>query len=138
MKYSLLLRTEAWVICLLLFAGCILMVVIGKFLRGKFVREDEGDSRGGVNSLLGALFGLWAFLLAFTFGNSSSRFENVRNTMVEETNGLRSAIMRADVFTDSIRAGLRNDLKEYIDTRIGYFKDRSFKQNGQAFYRKLY
>lgn len=101
------------------------MVVIGKYLRGKFVREDESDSRGGVNSLLGALFGLWAFLLAFTFGNSSSRFENVRNIMVEETNGLRSAILRSDVFPDSVRAGLRYDLKEYIDTRIDYFNDPS-------------
>ena len=40
--------------------------------------------------------------------------------MVEETNGLRNAIMRTDFFPDSIRAGFRSDLKEYLDTRITY------------------
>lgn len=121
MKYSLLFRTDAALICILLFIGCLIMVMIGKFFRQKFVDKDEAESKGGVNSLLGALFGLWGFLLAFTFSNSASRFESVRNILVDETNAIRGVIMRADAFPDSFKAGFRADMKEYIHSRITYF-----------------
>src|SRR4030095_11796031 len=123
MNYSLFFRTDASILCLLLFIACILMVISGKFVRNKFLRRDEVESRGGVNSLLGALFGLWGFILAFTFGNSSSRFDNVRNIMVDESNIIRNAILRADVFPDSIRVPLRKDLRRYLDARISYYED---------------
>jgi hypothetical protein len=76
---------------------------------------------GGVNSLLAALFGLWSFILAFTFSQSGSRFDNVRAMMVEEANCLRTTIIRADLFPDSVRTGYRADLQKYLDIRIGYY-----------------
>jgi len=45
----------------------LLTVAFGNNMRKRFWHPDEGDTRGGVNSLLGALFGLWGFMLAFTF-----------------------------------------------------------------------
>jgi hypothetical protein len=94
MKHSLFFTVDATILCLILFVGCILMVIAGKALRDKFLAKDEQESKGGVNALLGALFGLWGFLLAFTFGNVSTRFENVRATMVEEANIIRTGILR--------------------------------------------
>jgi hypothetical protein len=99
------------------------MVMLGRFVRHRYLRADQQESKGGVNSLLGALFGLWGFILAFTFGNSSSRFDNVRNIMVDESNIIRNAILRADVFPDSIRVPLREDLRRYLDARISYYED---------------
>jgi hypothetical protein len=122
MKYSLFFRTDASILCLFLFISCVLMVMLGKFVRQKYLQADQQESRGGVNSLLGALFGLWGFILAFTFSNSSSRFDTVRNLMVDEANGIRNAILRADVFPDSTRAALREDLRKYLDARIAYFE----------------
>ena len=55
MKSSLLFRTDAALICILLFIGCLIMVMIGKFFRQKFVDKDEAESKGGVNSLTRAL-----------------------------------------------------------------------------------
>ena len=63
MDYSLLFRTDASVICVILFLACIQMVIVGKFIRNKFFYSDQQKSKGGVTSLLGALFGLWAFVL---------------------------------------------------------------------------
>jgi len=53
--------------------------------------------------LLGALFGLWSFILAFTFGQSGTRFETVRAMIVDEGNLLRNDILKADFFPDSAR-----------------------------------
>ena len=78
MHYSLFFRTDASILSLILLAACIFMVRFGRFVRNKFFRTDQQESKGGVNSLLGALFGLWGFVLAFTFGNAASRFDNVR------------------------------------------------------------
>ena len=99
------------------------MVAVGKFFRRRFFNQDQQESKGGVNSLLGALFGLWGFLLAFTFGNSSAKFENTRSVTVEESNVIRNAILRTDLFPDSIRTGLRQDLKIYLEAEIDYYRN---------------
>lgn len=133
MNYSLFFRTDASILCLLLFIACVLMVMLGKFVRHKYLRADQQESKGGVNSLLGALFGLWGFMLAFTFGNSASRFDNVRNIMVDESNILRNAILRTDVFPDSVRTVLRKDLRKYLEARISYYEDvKDFKKFAKA------
>jgi hypothetical protein len=122
MKQSVFFTVDAAILCLLLFAGCIIMVIVGKALRDKFLPMDEHESKGGVNALLGALFGLWGFMLAFTFGNVSTRFENVRAAMVDEANIIRSVILRVETFPDSIQAGFRKDVKKYLKARIDYYE----------------
>jgi len=121
MNYSLFFRTDATILCLVLFAGCVFMVRFGRFVRNKFFQKDQQESKGGVNSLLGALFGLWGFILAFTFGNSASRFENVRSMMVDESSMIRNVILRSQIFPDSIGNGFRGDLKNYLQARIDYY-----------------
>jgi hypothetical protein len=123
MNYSLLFRTEAYVLCILLLIGCVLMVSAGKYLRAKRFSHDEQESKGGVNSLLGALFGLWGFLLAFTFSNSANKFEGARVVTVDESNAIRNVIFRAEVFPDSIRDGFKEDLKIYIGSLINYYRE---------------
>ena len=91
-------------------------------MRKKFWSAEEGETKGGVNSLLGALFGLWGFMLAFSFGQSGSRFENVRVMIVDEANNLRTAILRADLFPDSVRDGYRADFRDYLEERIIYYE----------------
>jgi hypothetical protein len=123
MKKSLLLQMDASVICLILFVLMLFAIALGNRMRKKFWHVEEGDAKGGVNSLLGALFGLWAFMLAFTFGQSGSRFENVRAMIVDEGNILRNTILRADFFPDSVRAAYRIELRKYLEERISYYED---------------
>ena len=98
------------------------MVVFGKAMRDRFLGQDEHESRGGANALLGALFGLWGFLLAFTFGNVSTRFETMRATMVEEANLIRAVILRLETFPDSLQRDFREDVKKYLQARIDYYE----------------
>ena len=121
MSGSLLADVDASVICLVLFFLMLLTVALGNNMRKRFWKAEEGDTRGGINSLLGALFGLWGFMLAFSFGQSGSRFENVRALIVDEANILRNTIIKADFFPDSIREVYRADLKKYLEERIVYY-----------------
>lgn len=122
MKHSVFFTVDAIILCLGLFVTCILLVIAGKALRDKFLGKDEQESKGGVNALLGALFGLWGFLLAFTFGNVSTRFENVRSSMVEEANVIRTVILRVNTLPDSLQSGFQEDVRKYLQTRIDYYQ----------------
>ena len=123
MDKPLLMRIDASVICIVLFILMLLTVMLGNKMRTKFWNLEEGDPKGGVNSLLGALFGLWAFMLAFTFNQSGNRFETVRALIVDEGNVLRNTILRADFFPDSVRDAYRADLRKYLEERISYYDD---------------
>ena len=122
MKHSFFFTIDAGILCLILFVACVLMVIGGKAVRDKFLVADENESKGGVNALLGALFGLWGFLLAFTFGNVSTRFENVRAAMVEEANIIRTVILRLETLPDNTQSGFREDVKKYLQARIDYYQ----------------
>jgi len=123
MKHSIFFAVDASILSLILFVGCIVMVIVGKRARDKFLRTDEQESKGGVNSLLAALFALWGFVLAFTFSNVSARFESVRTMMVDEASMIRNVMLRIETLPDSLRGGFRDDLKKYLQARIDYYED---------------
>lgn len=129
-------QVDPSIICLFLMILMFLTIVLGNKTRKKFWSVEEGDTRGGVNSLLGALFGLWGFMLAFTFNQTGNRFENVRSMIVDESNLLRNAIIKADLFPDSVRNGYRSDLQNYLEQRIAYYdyanNEAKFKTNREA------
>ena len=98
------------------------MVALGRYA-GKLWRKEEGEPRGGVNSLLAALFALFGFILAFTFGMSGNRYDNVRNITVQEANDIGTAVLRADLYPDSVRHAFRTDFKTYLEARIAYYEN---------------
>jgi hypothetical protein len=120
MEHSFIHRTDAFVLCSFLFIAMIVMVALGRYA-GKIWRKDEEEPRGGVGSLLAALFALFGFILAFTFGMSGNRYENVRNVIVEEANDIGTAVLRADLYSDSVRDAFRADFKKYLEARIAYY-----------------
>ncbi len=133
MERSIFSRVDATIICLVLLILMPLTVKLGNKMRKRFWRSEEGDTKGGINSLLGALFGLWGFILAFSFGQSGVRFENLRSMIVDEANYLRNTIIRADLFPDSIRNVYRTELQKYLEERISYYDyagdEIKFKKN---------
>jgi hypothetical protein len=120
MESSFIHTTGALTLCLLLFVGMIILVPVGRWL-GNLWRKEEGEPKGGVNSLLAAMFALFGFILAFAFGMSGSRFESVRGIIVQEANGIGTATLRADLYPDSIRNAYREDFKNYVEARIAYY-----------------
>jgi hypothetical protein len=98
------------------------MVALGRYA-GKLWRKEEEEPRGGVNSLLAALFALFGFILAFTFGMSGNRYDNVRNITVQEANDIGTAVLRADLYPDSVRNAFRTDFKTYLEARIAYYEN---------------
>jgi len=74
-----------------------------------------------MGSIEGSILGVMSLLLGFTFSVAVSKYEARRHLVVEEANEIGTAILRCDMYPDSIRDPLRADFKQYVESRIAYF-----------------
>jgi len=117
MKSSFILRYEAWELALMLFVIMMALVIIGRYIGAKFFAEREKDS-----NVLASLFAILGLMLAFTFGMSLTRYEKRIDIMVNESNDIGTAILRADLYPEEYRQQFRADFKQYVDARIAFFE----------------
>jgi hypothetical protein len=120
MENSFIHKTDALIICIFLFIAMLLMVQLGRITEKK-LKQEESESRG-ISFLLTSIFGLSAFILAFTFGMSAARYSNVRDLVIEEANKIGTAMLRSNLYSDSVNDAFRADFKKYIDARISFYE----------------
>jgi len=120
--HSSLCRTNAAERCVALVVLMLITVYLGhKVASWRRKRNPAADDEGS-SAVFGSLLGLLGLLLAFTFGMSGSRFDDRRKVITEEANDISTAILRCDLFPDSIRHELRNQFKGYVEARIQYME----------------
>lgn len=84
--------------------------------------KDEDDS--SINTLVGATLGLLAFILAFTFGLSSSRFEARKQFMLDEANSIETSWLRAGLMESPYKEELKQELVQYVEVRIWFIENK--------------
>ncbi|HEX6181802.1 MAG TPA: hypothetical protein VFZ47_11200 [Chitinophagaceae bacterium] len=95
-------------------------------------RKNPKQPREGLGPIETSLLGLMALMLSFTFGLASSKFENRRHVITEEANNIGTAILRCDLYPDSMRRLFHQDFREYLNARIAYYDARDDEQKIQA------
>ncbi len=71
-----------------------------------------------INTLVGSTLGLLAFILAFTFSLSSSRFDARKQFLLEEVNAIETSWLRAGLLEDPYNRQIKQALKEYVEVRF--------------------
>jgi hypothetical protein len=122
MHHSLLFRSDPVVVCILLLIGMVVMVIVGR-VASRMWNKDADEPKGGVHSLFGALFAVSGLILAFSFGMSQTRLERVRSVVEQEANAIGTAVLRADLYSDSVRQAFRLDFKNYVEAVIGFYQN---------------
>ena len=119
---SFIYNTDASILSLILFVLMLLCIYLGRLtgLRKSSLRNESETSTTG--TIVSAMLGLMAFLLAFTFGMSGSRFDARRVIVVDEANAIGTSILRADLYPADQRTAFRNDFKQYLEARITFFE----------------
>ncbi len=120
--HSLIFDTDAAILSLVLFILMALSIYYGRRLGLKRFNAGRHFDASSTKTIISAMFGLLAFLLAFTFGMSGNRYDARRGHIVEEANAIGTVILRADLYQDSDRTEFRKDLKKYLEARIEYFE----------------
>ncbi len=90
---------------------------IGKWIRRRANGEVKPDE-GPTGIVVGAILGLMAFLLAITMSMASDRFDTRRGLVLEETNAIGTAYLRAGYLDEPASSDLRDLFREYVPLRI--------------------
>ena len=96
---------------------------LGYRFKNMHIRKFPGTEHVGIGPTEGSLLGLTALMLSFTFGMTATKYELRRQHIVAETNEIDAAILRCDLYPDSVRRLLRADMRNYLEARIDYYTE---------------
>lgn len=120
-EFTLLQTVPAFLLALILFVLLISFYLVGYKVRQLIINKATRQV-GELGAVNGALLGLLALLLAFTFSMSNDRYNLRRSLVIEEANAIGTAILRTDLYPDSIRIRLRSQFREYVEARISFYE----------------
>ncbi|MDB6442265.1 MULTISPECIES: DUF4239 domain-containing protein [unclassified Pseudomonas] len=106
-----------------IFIAIVLSIEAGRRIGNRHLALDPEGARQGVGAIEGAVFGLLALLIAFTFSGAATRLDQRRALIVAETNAMGTAWLRLDLLPASEQPGLRQAFRDYVDARIEYYQD---------------
>lgn len=135
MIHSFLNDLDVLYIIMILFFTMLTAVWIGYKMA---CRKPKGNTKD--SELLSPLLGLLALIMAFTFGMSNSRYDDRKNNLIDETNCIGTAILRADIYPDSLKMEFKKDFKTYLNSRKDFYTldhdeakiNASLKQTAEA------
>jgi CDP-diglyceride synthetase len=104
-------------------------VLIALYLGQRFgiysIRKSPELEQSAIGSVVGAVFGLLAFILAFTFQIAANHFDSRKSKLLEEVTNVRTAYLRAGLIDEPICSETKKLLVEYVDLRVGLVRDFS-------------
>ncbi len=102
------------------------------FRAGRRIRQRLAGEKIQAGPLVAACLSLLAFMLAMTFGNVQSRFQELKQVALDEANAIGTAYLRADLLPSADRAEVRQLLNDYVTLRIEALEDGTAQQIEQA------
>lgn len=119
-----------------LFVATIIIVVLAieaGYRLGRAVHlRAEGEKESPVSVIAAAILGLVAFMLAFTFGIVSDRFDFRKALVRDEANAIRTAYLRSDFLPELDHGQAAGLFKEYVDYRLAAAQSRDPDQVQKA------
>jgi len=117
---------------LFLFVGTVLLLLAASELGYRLglwrrKRMSEGE-KVPANTMMGSTLGLLAFMLAFTFNMSSSRFDARKQLAQEEASAILRAYQRAQFLPEPQRTEGSQLLREYVALRLEAAKLKDFNE----------
>lgn len=116
MIHSLLNDLDALYIAIILFFSMLTAIWIGYKIGLKKTKTDNKNSE-----ISSSLLGLLALILGFTFAMAGSRYENRKNNLIDEANCIGTAILRSDIYPDSLKNEFKKDFEAYLNSRRDYY-----------------
>ena len=121
MTYSLINRVPLTALLGGIFLIMAVTWVAGRWIGVRDREQCDDDSRTHASGLLGAMLGLLALLLGFTFSMAVQRFEFNRDMVAHEASAIEAAYLRADVAAEPERLALKALIRRYVDTRVAFY-----------------
>lgn len=111
-----------WGFFLLTVALALLAFEIGYRVGGYFHRKNDNKTKAPLQSMVAAMMGLLAFILAFTFSFAEQRFEKKISVVLDEANAIGTTYLRSKYLVKPYSAEVPPLLIEYVTLRLEAIK----------------
>ncbi len=85
-----------------------------------FVSKDEAR-KSQIGGIQGAVLGMLALLLGFTFSMAVTRYEIRRDLVLQEANSIGTTYLRASLLPAAHQKAVENLLRQYVEARLEFF-----------------
>ena len=116
---SLLDAFPLWAFFLMMVVLTLLSIEAGQRMGARRRRKEEHEEESAIGTVVGAVLGLLAFVIALTFGAASGRFDASREALLDDVTAIRTAYLRAGLVPEPHRTATRVLLRDYVELRIG-------------------
>jgi len=125
-----------WIAYLGTTAIVVLSIYFGFLIARLRKKLQEKEEETAINTIVAATLGLLAFILAFTFGATTSRFDTKRELLLNEVNAIETTYLRTSLIPEPHRSEVRKLLRQYVDIRVELMKNpkivaQVLKQSGE-------
>lgn len=103
-----------------IFAGLLACLELWFFF-GNRARVRRAEHPDQLATIQGAMLGLLALLLGFSFALAAGRFSDRVDLIVKEANAIGTAMSRSDLLPEAERAEMRAQLRQYTAERIAFY-----------------
>lgn len=99
---------------------------------GDIAASQAASSAAQLGTIQGAIFGLVALLLGFSFSGATGRFIERQSLLVAEANAIGTAYLRADLLPEPHATAYRRDLAAYATGRMELFLNRDIEDSARS------
>jgi len=111
-------RLSLSAVFLLTIVFVVLAIAVGTGLARIGRQWSDGEGGEAIGSVVGATLGLVAFIMAFTFGMTASRYDARKQLLLEEANAIGTTYLRAGLLAEPFPTEVRALLREYVGLRL--------------------
>ena len=112
-------------LCLLTIVLVIASIELGHRMGRRALQKSEDEKEAPVSNIAGAILGLAAFMLAFTFSIVADRYDSRRALVRDDAIAIRTAWQRSEFLPEPDRAVADRMLRQYVDRRIDFAETQS-------------
>ena len=97
----------------------LLAIEVGFRLGRHGVKKLDTKSLQPIATVVGAVLGMMAFVIALTFGSANSRFDERKSALLADVTAIQTAYLRAKLLPEPHRTTVRSLLRDYVHLRVG-------------------
>ncbi|MFC5271188.1 hypothetical protein [Adhaeribacter terreus] len=105
----------SWALFALIVIICVMAAEAGAWLAQRRSKKGIKEPDAPIGTAVGAILGLLAFMLGFTFSLTESRFGNRKELVIEEAKAINTCYLRSNLIPVKQKTAIRKYLKEYTN-----------------------
>ncbi|MGE5805603.1 MAG: hypothetical protein ACM34M_07410 [Ignavibacteria bacterium] len=121
-----------WIILIATIIVLVSSIELGYRLGNSIRLLSKNEKETSVSTTVGAILGMLAFFLVFTFGAVYQRYESKKDLVRQEANSIRTSFLRSDFLPEKEQHEARSYLIKYVDLRLEAVRTRDMEKVKKA------